>query len=302
MKKTVILLIFMAFAVNAFCQNDTTFYYKNNQIRISERDGEMQISIKSDSLSAEEKLFRGEYEVRNTQKGKPYSGEHEARINPVFCFSQFNYNSRKFWIHGSGLFAGFSNLATWDLTDIGTAEDARLKSSSFEVGLTMVGFDAQLSRKYGWLFFAGLGFKVQQYNADQNYAFVEENNITIQKHPDLERLYKRSRLVQWYLHAPVMLEYQVVSPRGSVFFVQGGIELGLKLSSKSSVVFRDDRDKKIRQTLGKGMNVNPLTVDVKAEIGFDDFALYARYGLIELFRKDRGPEVYPVAAGVIWHF
>ncbi|MCL1968641.1 MAG: PorT family protein [Bacteroidetes bacterium] len=303
MKKTVILSIFMVFAVNAFCQNDTTFYYKNNQIKIFERDGEMQISIKSDSLSAEEKLFRGEYEVKSMQKCKSYSGEYEARINPVFCFSQFSYNNpRNFWIHGSGLFAGFSNLATWDLTDIGTAEDARLKFSSFEVGLTMVGLDAQLSRKYGWLFFAGLGFKVQQYNADQNYAFVEENNITIQKHPDLERLYKRSRLVQWYLHAPVMLEYQVVSPRGSVFFVQGGVELGLKLSSKSSVVFRDDRDKKIRQTLGKGMNVNPLTVDVKAEIGFDDFALYVRYGLIELFRKDRGPEVYPVAAGVIWHF
>ena len=54
--------------------------------------------------------------------------------------------------------------------------------------------------------------------------------------------------------------------------------------------------------MGRGMNVNPLTADAKVEIGFYDFALYARYGLIELFRRHRGPEVIPVAAGVIWHF
>ena len=307
MKKIVILLVFTAFAVNAFCQNDTTFYYKNKEIRVSDRDGVLEVSMKSDTLTAEDKLFRGEYEIRNSQKNKPYSSENDVRntqmINPVFCFSQFGWNNeRRFWIHGSGLFAGFSNLATWDLTDIGTAENAQLKFSSFEIGLTAFGFDVQLSRKYGWLFFAGLGFKVQQYNSDQNYAFVEENNITIQKHSENGTHYLRSRLVQWYLHAPIMLEYQVVSRRGYTFFVQGGVELGLKLSSKSSVVFRDARDKKVRQTMGKGMNVNPLTVDVKAEIGFGDFALYARYGLIELFRKDRGPEVYPVAEGVVWHF
>jgi len=43
-------------------------------------------------------------------------------------------------------------------------------------------------------------------------------------------------------------------------------------------------------------------VDVKVEIGIRDFAVYARYGLLNLFRKDRGADVIPVAAGIIYHF
>ena len=50
------------------------------------------------------------------------------------------------------------------------------------------------------------------------------------------------------------------------------------------------------------MNVNPLTADAKVEIGFNSFGLYARYELIDLFKINRGQEVIPVAAGVIWHF
>ena len=273
MKKTTILLIFLAFTINAICQNNTT--------------------NKPDSLTAEDKLFKGSYEAGDDQT-----------VYPVFCFSKFTTSKgkNKFQVHGSGLFAGFSNLSTRSLSEIGTVEGAELKLSSYEIGLTAFGMSAQLSKKYGWLFFAGLGFKVQQYNADRNYAFVERDFVTIQVHPEEGIFYSKSRLVQWYLHIPIMFEYQKKVSKRSHFFVQAGAELGIKLSSKSSVVYRDDRNKKIRETMGRGMNVNPLTADAKIELGFNNLALYARYGLIELFRKNRGPEVIPVAAGVIWHF
>ena len=275
MKKLTILLICTVLVFNAKSQNDTT-------------------SIKSDKLTAEEKLFRGNYEIESDQS-----------IYPVFCFSKFTESKKgknRFSVHGSGLFSGFSNLSTRMLTDIGLVEHAELKLSSFEIGLTLFGMDAHLSKKYGWLFFAGLGFKVQQYNADRNSAFVEENDITIQKRPDYGILYSKSRLVQWYMHLPIMVEYQKKLSRNSNFFVQAGVELGLKLSSKSIVIYRDDHNKRVKEKMGRGMNVNPLTADAKIEVGFNSFALYARYGLIELFRKNRGPEVIPVAAGIILHF
>jgi len=278
MKKTVILFIFIAFVVNAICQNDTI--------------------IKSDSLSAEDQLFHGSYEMENRQA-----------VYPVFCFAKFSNtdlrfkNKVRYHSHGSGLFAGFSNLAMRDISEIGTIENAELKLSSYEIGLTIFGMDAQLSKKYGWILFAGLGFKVQQYNADRNYAFMlDDNNNTVQQHPELGILYSKSRLVQWYMHMPIMLEYQKKLSNRSLIFFQAGVELGLKLSSKSSVMYRDDKNKKIREKMGKGMNVNPLTADAKVEIGINSFGLYARYGLIDLFRKNRGPEVVPVAAGIIWHF
>jgi len=292
MKKTAILLIFIAFVGNAMSQSDTTFYYKNKEIKISEREGAMEVSIRSDSLTAEDKLYQGNYETGGEGFG-----------NHFFYFSKFTKSKKKnkFRAHMNGLFAGFSNLASRDLSEIGTIKNAELKLSSFEIGLTAFGMNVQLSKKYGWLFFWGTGFKVQQYNADRNYAFVEQNNTTVQKHPELGILYSKSRLVQWYLHVPIMIEYQKKVSKRSIFYVQAGAELGLKLSSKSSVVYRNDFNKRVREKLGKGMNVNPLLVDAKVEIGFNDFGLYARYGFIDLFRKNRGPAVAPVAAGVIWH-
>ncbi|MCL2436340.1 MAG: PorT family protein [Lentimicrobiaceae bacterium] len=270
MKKTTIFLIFLAFTIHAMSQNDIA---------------------KPDSLTAEDKLFKGDYEI---------SDDHA--VYPVFSFSKFTSSKKRYRVHGSGLFAGFSNLSTRTLSEIGTVKDAELKLSSFEIGLTLFGVGVQLHKKYGWLFFAGLGFKVQQYNADRNYAFVKQDYRTIQVQPENGIFYSKSRLVQWYLHMPIMFEYQKKLPKRSNFFVQAGVELGLKLSSKSSVMYRDERDKRIRQTMGRGMNVNPLTADAKVELGFNNLALYGRYGLIELFRKGRGPEVIPVAAGVIWHF
>ncbi|MDR0206642.1 MAG: PorT family protein [Bacteroidales bacterium] len=274
MKKLTILFIITAFLFNAMCQNDTP-------------------NIKSDTLSAEDKLFYGSYEVGSV-----------PAIYPVFCFSKFANKNRivKFSSHSGGFYAGFSNLATRKLTNIGTVENAELKLSSYELGLTFAGVEAQLSRKYGWLFYTGLGFRVQQYNADRNYAFVILNDFTTQIHPEEGVFYSKSRLVQWYINLPVMFEYQKKLSKNSHFFIQAGVDLGLKLSSKSSVVYRDENNKKIKNQFGKGMNVNPLTVDAQVEIGFNDFALYARYGLIDLFRKNRGPEVVPVATGVIWHF
>ena len=272
MKKLTILLVIIAFMSNAMCQNNTP--------------------SKSDSLTAEDKLFQGTYEVND-----------ERAVAPVFCFSKFVISNKfSYSVHGSGLFAGFSNLSKRNLSEIGTVENAELKLSSFEIGLTIFGMDAQLSKKYGWLFFTGLGFRVQQYNADRNYAFVELNDITVQERPEEGRYYSKSRLVQWYMHIPIMFEYQKKISKNAHFFVQAGVELGLKLSSKSSVVYRDDRNKRVREKMGSKMNVNPLTADAKVEIGFNSFGLYARYGLIDLFRKNRGPEVVPVAAGVILHF
>ena len=213
MKKQVILLIFTAFAMNAFCQTDTTFYYKNTQINISEQDGEMQISIKSDSLSAEEKLFRG-----------TYAEENNSLIYPVFGFSKFTKNKKnpRFHVHGSGLFAGFSNLALRNLSEIGTVADAEIKLSSYEIGFTIFGMGVQLSKQYGWLFFTGLGFRVQQYNADRNYGFVEQNYVTIQKQSEQNIFYSRSRLVNWYMHVPIMFEYQKKISKKNNFFVQAG--------------------------------------------------------------------------------
>jgi hypothetical protein len=223
-------------------------------------------------------------------------------IMPSFTFSQFTKVSKagRYTVHGSGIFAGFSNLATRNL-NIAEVDGAVLKYNSYEVGWTIVGMDIRLSKTHGWLFFSGLGVRVQQYNSDLNTVFKIVDDVTVQVPAPAGIVYSTSKLTQWYMHVPIMFEYQTKLPKTN-FFAQLGFECGVKLSSKSKTMYRNDNENKTKGKAGTEMNVNPLAVDVKAEIGFGKQALYVRYGLVNLFRKGRGAEVVPVAAGVIFHF
>ena len=243
-------------------------------------------TLQSKEEAAEEALLTGNYDIA-----------------PNFTFSQLTEVNKagRYSVHGSGLFAGFSNLSSRSL-DIGDVENAVLKYSSYEFGWTVFGMDVRLSRnRQGWLFFSGLGFRMQQYNPDLNTAFKIVDNVTEQVDAPNGTVYSSSRLRQWYLHIPIMFEYQMKLPKTN-FFVQLGVECGIKLSSQSRVMYRKGNNSSTREKLGSQMNVNPLTVDAKAEIGVGRWGIYARYGLITLFREGRGAEVVPVAAGVIFHF
>jgi hypothetical protein len=238
-------------------------------------------------------------------------GEYGTGICANFTFAKFVLKenttkenapkAKKMYVHGSGLFWGFSNLSSQNLSNIGEVDGAILDYFSNEIGWTMFGMDVRMSKKRGWFLFAGLGLRANTYHSDLNTAFKIVNNKTVQVPADNGYFYSKSKLRLWYLHIPIMFEYQ----KKSGIFFQAGAECGINFSSKSKAKsYLENSNKKIREkeTLGKGMHVNPFTVDLKAEIGFNDFAIYARYGLIDIFRKGRGPEAIPVSAGIIWHF
>ena len=229
-------------------------------------------------------------------------GEYGKSVCADFTFSKFVEKKNKMFPHGSGIFLGFSNLASRDLSNIGDVEGAILNYSSGEIGWTLGGMDVRMSKKHGWFLFAGVGFRVNMYRSDLNTAFRMMGNRTEQIPAANDIFYTKSNLTQWYIHIPIMLEYQKKTRSTNVFF-QAGAECGIKLSSKSKVKYYPmDSEKKIKKTLDKGMNVNPFTIDLKAEIGFDNLAIYARYGLIDIFRKGRGAEAIPVSVGIIYHF
>ena len=242
-------------------------------------------TLQSKEEAAEEALLTGNYDIA-----------------PNFTFSQLSQVNKagRYCVHGSGLFAGFSNLATRDL-NIADVENAVLKYNSYELGWTIFGMDIRMSRRQGWLFFSGLGLRMQQYNSDLNTAFKVVDEATVQVPAPSGTVYSTSKLTQWYMHIPLMFEYQMKLPRSN-FFAQLGFECGVKLSSKSRVMYRNSNNSSTKDKVGTEMNVNPLTVDAKAEIGVGKWALYARYGLVNLFRKGRGADVVPVAAGVVFHF
>lgn len=134
-----------------------------------------------------------------------------------------------------------------------------------------------------------------------NTAFRQVNGQTIQTNAPIGIQYTESFLSVWYLHVPLVLEWQKKS-RHSNFYVQIGAEGALKISGKSKIIYNPDDDREIYETIGKNLNINPLMVDAKLQVGFNNVSLYAKYGVITFFRNNRGAHVIPVSAGINLHF
>ncbi len=213
-----------------------------------------------------------------------------------------NFKRRHYKAHITGFYFGFSNLATQDL-QIGNSTNAELKLNSYEIGWTMFSKDFRLSkrsRNYGLILSTGLGFRYHEYNADKNTHFAPINNYVTQLQAPVGVKYTESYLSVWYMNIPVVLEWQ--KKRGnSSFFIQAGAEAGVKLSGRSKFNYSPEEDFVISQNIDK-IDINPLTLDAKFQIGFNDVSLYVRYGLINFFRSNRGTPVIPVAAGINLHF
>ncbi|MDL2296338.1 outer membrane beta-barrel protein [Bacteroidales bacterium OttesenSCG-928-B11] len=285
-----IIVLFSVALVNA--QNDTTFYYKEHQVVITDENGEIKVKVSNSQLdSSEVLLFEGTY-------GEEYSSE----VSVNFSFQKMIPNKKKkkrLYPHSGGLSIGFSNLATRDL-NIGNMPDAQLKYNSYELGFQIGTLNAPIATQYGWLFFSGIGLRYHQYNADFNTAFKVVDNYTRQV-PGEDVKYKRSKIGTWYVTVPFMFEWQKKIGKRS-FYCQFGAEAGILFYSKSKVKYFNEEGKKVKETYGRGLNINPLTVDARVGIGIGDFGLYARYGLVHLFRQDRGARVIPVAAGFVFNF
>lgn len=213
-----------------------------------------------------------------------------------------NFKRRHYKAHVTGFYMGFSNLATQDL-QIGSVNNAVLKLNSYEIGWTMFSKDFRLSkrsRNFGLILSTGLGFRYHEYFADNNTFFKPVNNYITQLPAPTDVKFTESYLSVWYMNIPVVLEWQKKKGNSS-FFIQAGAEVGVKLSGRSKFIYSPEEDVVISQNIDK-IDINPLTLDAKFQIGFNDVSLYVRYGLINFFRANRGATVIPVSAGINLHF
>lgn len=313
MKKFSLLLIALVSVWFVNAQSDTTIMYNDNKIVITEDGGEVSVYVEkivpdSTVVDSIPPYIVDEYledpfpddtitdsEDDNFFGNKYFTPDFKERV-------QRNFKRRHYKAHVTGIYLGFSNLATQNL-QIGNVTNAVLKLNSYEMGWTMFSKDFRLSkrsRNYGVILSAGLGFRYHEYYADNNTHFKPINNYLTQLPAPVGVKYTESYLSVWYMNVPVVLEWQ--KKRGeSSFFIQVGAEAGVKLSGRSKFIYSPEEDVVISQNIDK-IDINPLTLDAKFQIGFNDVSLYVRYGLIDFFRTNRGATVIPVSAGINLHF
>ena len=83
---------------------------------------------------------------------------------------------------------------------------------------------------------------------------------------------------------------------GAVLTVGG--YAGVKIGSNTKLKTNEGDKMKTR----KDFHMNTLRYGLRAQVGFENFGVYCNYSLQSLFKKDEGPELYPISLGVTLAF
>lgn len=109
--------------------------------------------------------------------------------------------------------------------------------------------------------------------------------------------YQKNRFKQGYVTVPLLLNFNTSKSLKRNFHVSMGVVGKYLLTSRVKQVLMQNNNEYtfVRKD---DYNINPFQFDGYASIGYRNFTVYGQYALTELFKKNKGPQVYPFAAGI----
>lgn len=200
----------------------------------------------------------------------------------------FSWKKRKrLHSHWTGFGIGFLNYNN----DIPNGDIKMSKSLNYT--LNLFDFNKQIGNT-NWLFVSGIGSEWSNYHFDNNAALAKKDGIAIFEPAPNGINYKTNKLTVHYLTIPLLLEYQV-----SNFHISGGVVGFVKFYSRSHVKYYDEHEKKIQETKGRDLNIRPIDMKFRLQVGIDDVSVYGYYSPFSMFDKGKGPDLKTYTIGLI---
>lgn len=168
------------------------------------------------------------------------------------------------------------------------------KSVQFDLNISELGINL-IKERVGLV--TGFGFRWNNYRFANSDVVVYKGDAGITYYIDSVSNYTKSKLSVTYLTVPALIEFQVPIKGESLYLaagVEGSVKLTAKMKNKSD---NGDKDKK-----KDDFYVNPFNYNLTARIGYGDIGLYGTYNMQQMFRENKGPEVYQYALGVTLNF
>ncbi|MTK53816.1 hypothetical protein [Paludibacter sp.] len=148
----------------------------------------------------------------------------------------------------------------------------------------------------------GLGMNWKTFRLDNNTHLVDVDGVTGVYNAPAGIKYQYSRLKIVHLTLPLMLEWQPTFGHDHKSYVAAGLEGGIKTFCSYKVKYNDAEGNTINRVEDKGLNTNPVSIDLIAQAGYGDFSVFAKYGLVKIFQSGKGPDVRAVSLGLMLHF
>jgi hypothetical protein len=209
---------------------------------------------------------------------------------------------KKFKGHWSGLELGLNNFVdnSFSITRETGEEFMELntgKSWNFNINFLQYSLPI-FSDRFGLI--SGMGLEWSNYHFNGSNTIIKDNDMIVSETIDYPVI--KSKLETTYLTAPLLMELQLFKgKRSKRLYVAGGVIGGLKLSSHTKVKYNDDGDRK-KEKNRADFYISPFRYGFTGRIGYRALKLYFNYYMTDFFLEDKGPELKPIALGLVMSF
>jgi hypothetical protein len=201
--------------------------------------------------------------------------------------------------HWAGFEWGINNFMDEDFTISREGDNQFMDintSRSWVVNLNLAQFSLGFGTSHAGIL-TGIGLEFNNYFFDRDNTITEVNDRVVEFNlPDVN--VTKSKLASTFLRIPLILEAQFPRViRAKRVFLSGGLITGLKLGSKTKVVYKDGSGKN-RDKIRDDFNISPLRYGLTARIGYGNLNVFGDYYFTPMFVADKGPELYPFSLGL----
>ena len=254
---------------------------------------------------------------RDTTGGNGNNSEGKTKgmsVSELFAVGEKTYkkanleNYSTFKGHWKGFHFGFMNFA--NLSD--GWEDMELDmGSSFSMQFNFANYSVNLNSRGNIGLVTGLGIEYQRFRfSDENITLIKEESNTIPVH--VQDIYtednidhvQRSSFKNLYLTIPFIFEVQFPAAKAAKkrIYASAGFMGGVRMHSKTKIVYRDSDDDKQKEKMKGNFHVVPFKVDVTGRIGYRNINIWGSYTLTNLFKSNTIPDlkVYTLGFGLLF--
>jgi len=277
---------------------DTTIRFNNKIIEI--RDSVDQVNVKvlktdGSDTTAFKTVFEGLYS--DNQSYEKWSVVEELGLQIPFVTNKQKTTKHRYDMQSHLAGFGWGFITMTDGVNINNVSGVQLDlNRSYEFNYNMIEHITPiLFRCLG--ISSGVGFSWRHYYLDHNTYFKEESDL-VSVATGAANNYKYSRLSNWYLTVPVMLELQMFKSSKYKPYLAAGVVGDVRLTTSSNTKYVNPTGSTIHTTQ-RGMNVLPLSLDYMAQAGMGKVSIYAKYSPVGIFETGKGPDVQHASIGFI---
>lgn len=144
---------------------------------------------------------------------------------------------------------------------------------------------------------SGLEFAFNNYMFDKNYIIQDiEDNTGFTKVSDIS--YDKTKLTTSSVNVPLMPMLKFKRENGKEgFHIGAGGFAGYRLGSHSKLKFEEE-GRTIKDKDRGSFNLSDFQYGLTGVIGYDDWSLFVKYNMNDLFKENRGPQVNVISFGL----